>query len=393
MKLIGALDAVKTKLSNIKFGTLCFAIALTLCIASLPCTASGPLVIVGGNLSDDNKEIYDKFIDLAGGNNARVGIISAASRLNYYKNQQSYIEIFAQYGIHAEWIEIYINKPDAAQTEEILTQIKSLTGIFIGGGDQTLLKRLLTINVVKDSRALKLIRDKHKLGMPIGGTSAGAVVMSGLSHVMITGGWPHKSLLYNAAPSAQNLESGRLTYNPDGGFGFFPYGILDTHLSARKRQGRLIRLASDMHSRFGFGIDEDTSMVMEESEPGKPMLTVYGINGVYIVDLLNAKTGVDAVGNWTISNVKNHYLKHGDQFNPKTGAALLNSNVKSTFPVVDDIIDFSKGYPYQIVRCLDSESVVSTTGAVTNSSVSIFHKSNSRTNKCSDNTARFSGRR
>lgn len=387
------MDVAKTKLSNIKFETLCFTVALTLCLVSVPCIASGSLVIVGGNLSDDNKEIYDKFIDLAGGENARVGIITAASRDNYYKNQQSYIEIFTQYGIHAEWIEIHINRPDAAQKEEVLVQIKPLTGVFFGGGDQSLLKKQLTNNAGKDSRALKLIRDKHNLGMPIGGTSAGAVVMSGLPHVMITGGWPHKSLLYSAVPSAQNLEPGRLTYSADSGFGFFPYGLLDTHLSERTRQGRLIRLASDMKSRFGFGIDEDTSLVMEETEPGKPMLTVYGVNGVYIVDLLNAKAGLDSLDNWRISNVKNHYLKHGDQFNPKTGAALLNSNVKSALPVFNDIIDFGKVHPYQIVRCLDADSIVSTTGAVINSSVGIFQISTSKTNRCSRSTVAFNGRR
>ncbi len=153
----------------------------------------------------------------------------------------------------------------------------------------------------------------------------------------------------------------------------------------------MIRLASDTKSRFGFGIDEDTSLVMEESEPGKPVLTVYGVNGVYIVDLLDATSSVDHENNWRITNVENHYLKQGDQFNPQTGTALLNSNVTSTVSTFDDIIDFGKDYLYEIVRCLENNSFISQTGAVTNSSVSIFPKSASETNKCFSSTASFNG--
>ncbi len=228
--------SLETEINTIKH-LVKFFTTLTFCLASLSCAASGSLVLVGGNLSDDNNEIYGKFISLAGGNNARVGVITAASRENYYKTQQSYIETFAQYGVRAEWIGIHVNNPDAAENEEILAQLRPLTGIFFGGGDQSLLYRLLTNKEGKDSKALKLIRKKHELGMPIGGTSAGAVIMSGTPHVMVTGGWPHKSILYGSVPFAHNLEPGRLTYNPHGGFGFFPHGILDTHLSARTQAG------------------------------------------------------------------------------------------------------------------------------------------------------------
>ena len=40
------------------------------------------------------------------------------------------------------------------------------------------------------------------------------------------------------------------------GFGFFNYGIIDTHFSQRGRQGRITSLALETGVRFAFGVDE-----------------------------------------------------------------------------------------------------------------------------------------
>lgn len=45
----------------------------------LPALAAGPLLLVGGGLKDDNAVIYQRLVQLAGGSQARIGVITAAS--------------------------------------------------------------------------------------------------------------------------------------------------------------------------------------------------------------------------------------------------------------------------------------------------------------------------
>jgi cyanophycinase len=107
--------------------------------------------------------------------------------------------------------------------------------VWLAGGDQTLLTKAYQGTAVQ--RAL------HRLLAPggvIGGTSAGAAVMS---EVMIRGGNPV-------------AELGR-------GFGFLPGVIVDQHLSERDRLPRL-QGAVDRHpGSLGLGIDEQTAVVVE----------------------------------------------------------------------------------------------------------------------------------
>lgn len=83
---------------------------------------------------------------------------------------------------------------------------------------------------------------------------------------MITGGESYQALLYGAFNKIDDNHPDYLSYYPGGGFGFFKYGYLDTHFATRGRQGRLIRLISDLYNNvdipYGYGVDENTALAV-----------------------------------------------------------------------------------------------------------------------------------
>jgi len=107
----------------------------------------------------------------------------------------------------------------------------------------------------------------------------------------------------------------RGTLYRDGGLGFFHFGPLDSHFSNRAREGRLVRLVSDSGLDYGFGVDENTALVVRKADAaGTTSMEVIGEAGVFVVDARSAmptaqSTTKEAYG---ISNVNIHYLTAGD---------------------------------------------------------------------------------
>jgi cyanophycinase len=104
---------------------------------------------------------------------------------------------------------------------------------FRGDSQSRVTNRYLGTMVEKELRALL---DR---GGVIGGTSAGAAVMSG---VMIAGGNPRPRLVE--------------------GFDWVPDAIVDQHFSERDRRSRLEAALKTHPERWGIGIDEGTAVVV-----------------------------------------------------------------------------------------------------------------------------------
>lgn len=95
---------------------------------------------------------------------------------------------------------------------------------------------------------------------------------------------------------------------------------MDSHFSERGRQGRIIRLASDLGIDTAFGVDENTALVVTDTDTDEVDFKVLGQNGVFIADLTGSEPG-EKNGNWTISGVKATYLTEGDTYDPQTKTA------------------------------------------------------------------------
>lgn len=179
----------------------------------------GPLVIVGGGSVPD--AVRARAIELAGGKKARILVVPQASQLE---------PDLTPWG-DAEVLDL-AKKP--------VEQVERATLIWIGGGDQSRLMKALAGTGVIDA-----IRKRHREGAVVGGTSAGAAVMS---KIMLTGGGDPEAIAKGSAETAEGL-------------GLWPDVIVDQHFVKRKRFNRLASAVLE-HDRTGVGIDESTAVIV-----------------------------------------------------------------------------------------------------------------------------------
>lgn len=228
----------------------------------------------------------------------------------------------------------------SAGHKSAIGQLKRADAVFFSGGDQSLLLKAFKNKDGSDTPELAQLRQMYERGeIIIGGTSAGAAVMAGgnyqgSSSVMISGGTSIDAILNGAKPltpeligcAANNscgagIAEDTLTYQPQGGLGLFSYGVLDTHFSERGRQGRLWRLLLDSGSRFGFGIDENTALLVSLQYKSDQLLssfTVTGEGGVYVAEVTSETNKVDN----NFAGLMTHYFTQDDQFSIVQGQIL-----------------------------------------------------------------------
>ena len=102
------------------------------------------------------------------------------------------------------------------------------------------------------------------------------------------------------------------------GLGFFPFGIVDQHFIKRGRLGRLVVAMAAAGVRRGFGIDENTALLVEGDAA-----RVCGEYGVMVVDIGRAEVDIPQR---RYADFRLSYLDDGDaidldRFRPRPGAA------------------------------------------------------------------------
>lgn len=354
-----------------RFDRLTKVIPLSLLALSIPApTLAGSLVLVGGNWAYPGVggsaepygvSIYEEVINLAGGaDTASIGIFTTASSASSAPgNGELYVEDFqALYpDIDVEWIPFTIgNCADLKNDASFAATLSGKTGFVFGGGDQSRITEcFFDQDAIAGTRTNSLVFDALKAaydgGAVVAGTSAGTTAQS--AEPLITEGQTYESLVYEPT-SLIDIPPivDELYYNPLGGFGFFNYGLVDTHFSQWGRQGRIIRLAAEFGEELTFGVDENTALIV--SNPGTPEVnfTVLGAGGVFISDLGEATVG-EKNGYWTIADVQATYLTEGDQYNPLTQMATFAPSKSSiegleeleSVPVEEDIFSSLKPEP------------------------------------------------
>lgn len=185
---------------------------------------NGYLFIHGGGAMSNAQR--NKFIDLAGGASGKILVVPFTSDTPEEQGLSS-AQIYINRGIDADYVAF---KKEDADLPENLRKLDGVTGIWFPGGSQTLLR-----NTLLGSVFLERLKDIYWNGGVIGGTSAGAAIMS-------------KAMLANATISE--------------GFGFIDFAIIDQHFSERERQNRLLNAVQEQNLA-GIGIDEVTAVVFD----------------------------------------------------------------------------------------------------------------------------------
>jgi cyanophycinase len=113
------------------------------------------------------------------------------------------------------------------------------------------------------------------------------------------------------------------------GLGFLPGVVIDQHFSQRGRLGRLISALLLEPASLGFGIDENTAMVVTDNQ-----IEVIGEGAVTIVDESEATyNNADIILKdepLAICGAKLHILPHGYKFDLKTRKPILNNGAVPT---------------------------------------------------------------
>jgi len=258
----------------------------------------GSLIIVGGG--DTPYAIQKRFVELAGGSGrARVAIFPMAAT-EYDEEAEEVLAELKWLGADA----VLLNMDrEQAQSREMEKVLNGFTGYWFLGGDQNVLAASLL-----DTRALRTIEYQYEKGAVIGGTSAGAAVMTA---TMLTGERRTASGRINEDPNAVALRSTAVT----PGFGLLPGAIIDQHFSRRSRDNRLVSAVLDSPQLLGVGIDEETALIVRPDGKwevlGNGHIKIYDARRAYIVTEDNDMVGA--------SGIRMHVLPRGSQFDPKLG--------------------------------------------------------------------------
>ncbi|MGH9366474.1 MAG: cyanophycinase [Thermoanaerobaculia bacterium] len=271
-------------------------------------SGSGSLLIVGGGPIPDS--IVRRFVELAGGSGrARIAVLPMASEDPDAGTK--IVKDFEKLGATAERIAL---DPAAEGFEEAPGKLEGMTGIWFGGGDQSRLTAALGGTPVE-----KAIRERFASGAVIGGTSAGAAVMS---TPMITGDEKHPG---GSRPPKDPSDSASafLTIARDNivtkeGFDLLPGAIVDQHFVRRRRHNRLISLVLEHPDKVGVGIDESTALEVGPDGRWK----VLGESVAVVYDARKAR--VTAPGQpLGAADVRMQVLPPGSVYDPTTGQAQL----------------------------------------------------------------------
>jgi cyanophycinase len=273
------------------------ALLAVLLALAMPARADGSLVIVGGALRDDNHDVHRALLD-AMPETGRLVIVPVASG-RPWRTAQAFAQNAVRHGAAAERIELFpLAVRDDTSTEdvdesawaehawnaELVDQLGEPAGFWFTGGDQMRIVETLRDADGRESPLLRLVRERLAAGAVVGGTSAGAAIMS---QTMIAGGDSFRALLDPLAgtySSTEDQDSGRL-YTTRG-LGFLPLGVIDQHFDRKARLGRLVRALAEADEDFGFGVDEDTALVVRLADLSA---RVVGRGSVSLLDARDAK--------------------------------------------------------------------------------------------------------
>lgn len=249
-------------------------------------SAKGWLMIVGGGGTTD--VMYERAIELGGGSNSKVVVFPQASELadTGAGSAQAWREHGAGSAVVAD------TKDEAAA----LKLVDEASVIWFPGGVQARLMKAL------GARLPDAIRQRFREGAVIGGTSAGAAVMS---EVMITGEIEgateeDNGLTFVRAGTVETLQ----------GLGLVDWGVVDQHFVKRRRFHRLLSCVLEHPGLIGVGIDERTAILVHG-----PAFEVLGESQVIVVDPRRAKPEATPKGERAAgTDLELHLLRPGMRF-------------------------------------------------------------------------------
>jgi cyanophycinase len=250
----------------------------SLLILVLAADPQGTIVAVGGGTT--TPAITRRTLELAGGASARVLVIPQASERSDGKESA------------AMWRDLGAATVSILDPRDPVAAVKAVQSadlIWMPGGDQNRLMKVLLPTGVPEA-----IRKRFQAGAVVGGTSAGAAV---LSQIMITGQAELDRLRRDATQTAEGLA-------------LWPRAIVDQHFVKRQRFNRLLSAVLDRPELVGVGVDESTAAIARGSK-----FEVVGSGQVMVIDARKATTAPGKSGDLSAATgIQLHVLTSGMTF-------------------------------------------------------------------------------
>lgn len=237
----------------------------------------------GGRITDD---VFERFIELAGGRNASIVFVpSAGFRPADFGSEQELLAALARrYG---SWVELqpagrvrkfhflYTDDPDDADNPEFLKPLTEATGVWFSGGYQGRLNYRFVAPFPGRTKFQELLVNVLKKGGVVGGTSAGTAAMP---EIMTLGEERDEIGSYPRIVAAHGLN-------------LFNRAIVEQHFDARS--GRLERFTSLLRDNarlneltqrpnsgermVGIGVEEPAALVARGNQ-----FSVHGKGSVHV---------------------------------------------------------------------------------------------------------------
>ncbi len=195
-------------------------------------SAGGSLMICGGGSLPE--EVYDEFVRLAGGERSRLVLIPSAHPYEDQDELACRFNGWRQYPVNSFGF-LHTTSRAEAETEEFARPLAEATGVWFSGGAQGRLADLY-----KGTRVEQHLQRVLERGGVIGGTSAGAAIMS---QTMIREGTSRQAVT-------------------DSGLNLLSSAIIDQHFTERSRHTRLLGALGQNPAMIGLGVDENTALIV-----------------------------------------------------------------------------------------------------------------------------------
>ncbi len=250
--------------------------------------------IGGGEDRDEECVILREFVDLAGGSEARIVVLTTATKVPE-KSADVYGKTFKQLNVASvDFIDV-AQREDAMKDEAVETVTKA-TGIFFTGGNQFHITSLMG-----DTKLQGAIFDAFENDVNVAGTSAGAAMMG--SGMIIKGNKETNPRMGSVAMAA--------------GSGLITSCVVDTHFSQRGRHGRLLTAVAHFPQYLGFGIDENTAMLVKKNTVevfGEGAITSFDASQMTYSDIPYVEEGQSIA----LANIMINVLTDGYKFDLET---------------------------------------------------------------------------
>ena len=205
---------------------------------------------------------------------------------------------------------VNVNRKEA-DADSVVRKLAGATGFWFSGGDQIRITRALA-----GSAALRAIHERYRSGAVVGGTSAGAAIMS---DSMMTGEQSRPGVDTTGYFGDEYPRVARKAIVIVPGLGFLPGAIVDQHFIRRERHNRLMSVVLERPTLVGVGIDEGTALRVDPDG-------TWGVEGASSAVVYDARSSeITAPGAPVLgaTSLRVHLLPAGSVFDPRSGRVQL----------------------------------------------------------------------